>query len=232
MASEGDSGPRFVWTFPLIRRFQSKNSVIDFGQNASTVSNTVESVRESSPVRDKVSDTLTSDEEDESDEAMDELMSEVQQVEEGSESVFGNDYGQEGDSILEGGNTVEMDEDIFVPLRLEIEEGDAVTWENNDDSPHRILSTSGEDIPTDQLEPGETFTHTFDEEGVTRYIDSMVGGDKMCGAIIVGDAELDEPLRCEEDVERELFNEEDGSSTPQRTMSAAVEDKEDMDVGF
>lgn len=233
MASEGDSGPRFVWTFPLIRRFQTKNSVIDFGQSASTVSNTVDSVRESSPVRDKVSDTLTS-EEDSTDESVDELMSEVENVQEDSESVFGDSYGQEGDSILGPDNVVEMGSDVFIPVRMEVGEGEEVTWVNNDNVAHRVVSTSGEEISSDQIEPGEEFTHTFDGEGVTKYIDSMIGGDEMCGAVIVGDTEVDGPLRCEEDVDRELFDESEDEPEDDslRTMSAAVEDKEDMDVGF
>jgi len=233
MASEGDSGPRFVWTFPLIRRFHTKNSVIDFGQSASTVSNTVDSVRESSPVRDKVSDTLTS-EEDTTDESVDELMSEVEDVQEDSESVFGGSYGQEGDSILGPDNVVEMGSDVFIPIRVEVDEGEEVTWVNNDNVAHRVVSTSGEEISSDQIEPEEEFTHTFDDEGVTKYIDSMVGGDEMCGAVIVGDTEVDGPLRCEEDVDRELFDESEDEPEDDslRTMSAAVEDKEDMDVGF
>jgi len=231
MANEDNSdGPRFVWTFPLIRRFQSKNSVIDFGQSASTVSNTVESVRESSPVRDKVSDTITSDEDE--DESVSELMEEVEQVENESESIFNDDsiYGQDASES----NTVEVTDNVFVPLRTEIGEGEEVVWENVDDETHRIMATSGESFSSDQLEPGDVFTHTFEEEGVTRYIDSIVGGDVMCGAVLVGGAEIDKPLRCEEDVDRELFdddeNEPDDDSL--RTMSAAVEDKEDMDVGF
>lgn len=234
MANEGESGPRFVWTFPLIRRFQSKNSVIDFGQSASTVSNTVDSVRETSPVRDKVSDTLSSEEQDE-DESVSELLSEVEQVQEGSESIFGDDteYGQEGSDT----NLVEVSDDVFVPPRIEVEVGEEVVWENIDDEIHRVMATSGENFSSNQLEPEEVFTHTFEEEGVTRYIDSIVGGDTMCGAVIVGDAEMDEPLRCEEEVQREIFDESDlGDSLTdneeKRTMSDAAEDKEEMDVGF
>jgi len=54
------------------------------------------------------------------------------------------------------------------------------------------------------------------------------------GAVLVGGAELDGPLRCEEDVDRELFDDDEDESDDDavRTMSAAVEDKEDMDVGF
>lgn len=233
MANEDNSnGPRFVWTFPLIRRFQSKSSVVDFGQSASKVSNTVDSVRESSPVRDKVSNTLSSD--DETNNSVDKLMSEVEDVQEDSESVFGDSYGQEGDSILGPDNVVEMGSDVFIPVRMEVDEGEEVTWVNNDNVAHRVVSTSGEEISSDQIEPGEEFTHTFDDEGVTKYIDSMVGGDEMCGAVIVGDTEVDGPLRCEEDVDRELFDESEDEPEDDslRTMSAAVEDKEDMDVGF
>jgi len=234
MANEDNSdAPRFVWTFPLIRRFQSKNSVIDFGQSASTVSNTVESVRESSPVRDKVSDTITSDDTDDEDESVSKLMEEVEQVQEDSQSIFedSSDYGQD----VSESNTVEVTDNVFVPLRTEVEEGEKVVWENIDDEAHRIMATSGESFSSDQLEPGDEFTHTFEEEGVTRYIDSIVGGDVMCGAVLVGGAELDGPLRCEEDVDRELFdddNEESDGDDARRTMSAAVEDKDEMDVGF
>jgi len=138
------------------------------------VSNTVESVRESSPVRDKVSDTITSDDADDEDESVSKLMEEVEQVQEDGQSIFedSSDYGQD----VSGSNTVEVTDNVFIPLRTEVEEGEDVVWENTDDETHRIMATSGESFSSDQLEPGDVFTHTFEEEGVTRYIDSIVGG--------------------------------------------------------
>jgi len=223
-------GPMFVWTFPLITRMQNRSGIVDFGQRTSSVSDTVKEVSESKPIRSTVSDKLTGDGSedgsgDDSDSTEDilQLESQIEEVQENSEQIFNQDYSQPDDE------TVEISDEVFIPLRTEIDVGDTVEWENNDDTVHRVVSTSGDDISSDQIEPGETFAHTFDEEGVTEYIDSIVGGDVMCGAIIVGDAELEGNLQCEEEVERELFTDESDGS---RTMAAAAEEKDEMDIGF
>lgn len=222
-------GPMFVWTFPLITRMQNRSGIVDFGQRTSSVSDTVKEVTDSKPIRSTVSDKLTSDEDettDEEPESSDDILqleSQIEEVQENSEQIFNQEYSQPQTE------TVEISDEVFVPLRTEVDVGDTVEWENNDDTVHRVVSTSGEEISSDQIEPGETFTHTFDEDGVTEYIDSIVGGDVMCGAIIVGDAEFEGNLQCEQDVERELFTDDaDGS----RTMAAAAEEKDDMDIGF
>jgi len=229
--TENPDSPVFIWTFPLITRMQNRSGLIDFGQQASTISDSVQDARDSKPVRSSITDKLSNNDSNNTEsEEIEELQNEVQEVEENGESIFddfSSDYNQAESQ------SVEILDDVFAPLRIKVDGGDTVEWTNNDDTAHRIMSTSGEEISSDQIEPGETFTHTFDESGVTRYIDSLVGGDVMCGAVIVGDAELDEPLQCEEDVERELFEEEtDEQDGEVRSMSAAAEEKDNMEIGF
>ena len=57
---------------------------------------------------------------------------------------------------------------------VEINAGDSVTWTNSDDEARTI---SGDNIESTTIEPGETYTHTFDEEGT--YAIDVEGGDSF-----------------------------------------------------
>jgi len=232
--ADKESGPKLVWTFPLLTRIQNGSGLVDFSQGTSTVGQKVQDVRDNNPVRNKLSGTISDSDDSDSDE-VGELEDEVEQVKEDSEVIFGDEEEYSQDGLFEDDeHVVEMSDDVFIPPRIEIDEGDTVVWKNIDDSPHRVVSTEGDQISTNQIEAGKEFEHTFNSEGVTKYIDSIVGGNTMCGAVIVGDASLDEQLRCEEEVERELFDEvgDDTGDDALRTMSAAAEEKQEMDVGF
>lgn len=231
---DNEEGPLFVWTFPMITRLQNRSGILSFGAGASTVKRSVEDkvseVRETTPVRDR----LSGEEEDEEDDDISELESQLQAVGESSESIFSQDDEQDYGQASLSNNLIEMDENAFVPVRINVEQGEEVTWENNDDTTHRVVSSEGEEFSSEQLEPGETYSHTFRSEGVTRYFDSIQGEGQMCGAVIVGDAELTEPLPCDTEGTPELFSDssDEADTTSRRSMSAAVEEKEDMDMGF
>lgn len=225
-------GPTLVWTFPLVTRFQTGGGLLNFRQTASGMSEKVDDVREDQPVRSKVTNTLTSSEynnQEQEDDSSD-IEEELDELASQSEEIFGDqEYGQSNESSL-----VEIEEGVFVPLRTSIDQGESVEWVNEDDSVHRVLSTNNEDFDSGQLEPGESFTYTFNEEEVVKFIDTIEGGDVMCGAVIVGDTELNESLRCEEDPNRVLTDEDDSTedSGMDRTMSQAATEKQDMDTGF
>lgn len=227
-------GPTLVWTFPLVTRFQKRRGILNFGQTASDVSQKVDDVREDKPVRTKVSDAITEAESSDDDKSVDEIEEKLDEVSNQSETIFdAEDYGQP-DDILDEGAVIEISDEVFVPVRTEIDEGEEVEWVNNDDTTHSVLSINNEQIESGDIEPGESYTQTFEEEGVVKFIDPVVGGDEMCGAIIVGDAELNEELRCEESPDRELFDDDEDDLTTDdgRTMSQAASEKEDMDIGF
>jgi plastocyanin len=50
----------------------------------------------------------------------------------------------------------------FMPQRLAVRVGDSVTWTNNGEAPHTTTSATWD---SGTLEPGETFTRTFNAPG-------------------------------------------------------------------
>jgi plastocyanin len=62
--------------------------------------------------------------------------------------------------------------DALDPSSLTIAPGTAVTWENADVDRHRLRTTSGPvDFDSGNLEPGDSFTFTFNTEGTYSYLD-------------------------------------------------------------
>ena len=51
---------------------------------------------------------------------------------------------------------------------LNVMAGAEVTWTNNDSIPHTVTSDTGE-FDSNTLEPGQTFSHTFDNAGTFPY---------------------------------------------------------------
>jgi len=62
---------------------------------------------------------------------------------------------------------------------VEINAGDSITWTNSDSEARTI---SGDNIESTTIEPGETYTHTFDEEGT--YEIDVEGGDSFSVTVL------------------------------------------------
>lgn len=103
--------------------------------------------------------------------------------------------------------TVEMtmlseDEPVFAPDVAWVERGGSVTWKNVDEEAHTTTAyASANDKPqrvpdgtsawdSDMLETDDTFTKTFDTEGVYEYYCVPHEGLGMVGAVIVGHPDL------------------------------------------
>jgi len=123
---------------------------------------------------------------------------------------------------------------VFVPTRTNIPQGGKVTWENQDNKSHQITSIQGEDFSSGTIEPGEEYSYRFTEEQSNVYVDLTEGRDNMSGAVIVGDVQPPDTLPSETDAGREVFSQASGDDdfAETRSMSSAVKQKEDMDVGF
>ena len=57
------------------------------------------------------------------------------------------------------------------PDEIEIEAGDTVTWYNDDDRDHTIVSDkdSDEEFDSGKIAPGESYSHTFKKAGTFKY---------------------------------------------------------------
>ena len=96
----------------------------------------------------------------------------------------------------------ELDNSCFEPYIVNIQVGDTVTWTNDDDAIHVVVSgapnnesftdsNDGEIFDSGFLKSTETFSHTFLEEGLFGYFCSL--HPWMNGFVTVGDVEFTEP---------------------------------------
>ena len=76
--------------------------------------------------------------------------------------------------------TVQIDN--FTPATLTVAAGTAVTWKNNDDSPHRIGDKDAT-FKSAALDTDDTFSHNFATPGVYPYICTI--HPYMAGKIVV-----------------------------------------------
>src|SRR5690606_33919244 len=83
---------------------------------------------------------------------------------------------------------VEIVDFDYEPDQLDVAAGDTVTWTNNDVAPHTVTSLPGATEEFDAfLEPGETFTYTFAEDGYNPYWCTL--HPDMRADVLVGDAQ-------------------------------------------
>lgn len=78
--------------------------------------------------------------------------------------------------------TVKIDNFNFTPPTLVVAPGTAVTWTNNDDSPHSVREKDGK-FKSAALDTGDTFSQTFATPGEYNYFCSI--HPRMTGKIVV-----------------------------------------------
>ncbi len=78
-------------------------------------------------------------------------------------------------------NTVGMTPSSFTPAQLTIEVGETVTWNNTDSMLHTVTSDDG--LFDANVQPGASFTYTFDTAGTYTYVCTLHPG--MNGTIVV-----------------------------------------------
>jgi amicyanin len=80
---------------------------------------------------------------------------------------------------------VKIDNFSFAPPSLTVPVGAAVTWINQDDVPHKVVSSDAKGIKSSVLDTDQkfTFTFTFTQAGTYAYYCSI--HPKMTGKVIV-----------------------------------------------
>ncbi|MDQ3955712.1 MAG: cupredoxin domain-containing protein [Actinomycetota bacterium] len=76
----------------------------------------------------------------------------------------------------------------FEPSELEVSSGTEVTWTNNGESPHTVTSSDGSFESSGNLDPGESYSVTFDEGDEFPYYCEYHGsedGTGMAGTIVL-----------------------------------------------
>jgi plastocyanin len=80
------------------------------------------------------------------------------------------------------GPTVVLAKDfMFAPASLTIKTGSTVTWTNDDDEPHTVVSDTGL-FRSGALDTNESFSFRFDKPGTYRYACSI--HPRMVGTIV------------------------------------------------
>lgn len=74
--------------------------------------------------------------------------------------------------------TIDVRDNVFDPERVLVSPGTEVRWENRGRTPHNVVASEEgafEDVPVDQLQPGDEATRAFDEPGSYPYFCSLHG---------------------------------------------------------
>lgn len=80
-------------------------------------------------------------------------------------------------------NTIIIQNSTFKPDPMHVKAGEMVRWTNQDNTPHKLISDTG-DFESPDLNNGDTFTYTFDKKGEFNYHDGLNSSIK--GKVIVG----------------------------------------------
>lgn len=77
----------------------------------------------------------------------------------------------------------------FVPAALTVPVGSTVIWttETSDPFPHTVTSTEGGPLASPTIQPGSSFTFTFQTPGVYAYICRFHVNQGQVGTVIVSD---------------------------------------------
>ena len=79
----------------------------------------------------------------------------------------------------------------FMPENIQVKAGTEVVWTNKGRNEHNALHVDGGDwgVEVDVFQPGDVYSHTFDEPGVYRYYCSIHGSTDagMIGTVVVTD---------------------------------------------
>jgi len=78
---------------------------------------------------------------------------------------------------------IKIDNFSFGPMTLTVSSGTTVTWINNDDVPHTVVSEDTKTFKSGALDTGDKFSYTFTKPGKYPYFCSV--HPKMMAEIVV-----------------------------------------------
>ena len=78
---------------------------------------------------------------------------------------------------------VKIDNFSFEPATLTVTPGTTVTWVNQDDVPHNVVSSEGKTLKSPVLDTDQKFSYTFDKPGTYPYYCGI--HPRMTGKVVV-----------------------------------------------
>lgn len=73
-------------------------------------------------------------------------------------------------TTADGAVQVSMKANAYHPRTITVRPGQRITWVNDDDVLHDVVSTSGESIESELFPRGQTFSYTPTRRGTIRYV--------------------------------------------------------------
>lgn len=64
---------------------------------------------------------------------------------------------------------VEIEDMAFMPASVTVKKGATVKWTNKDEVSHTVTSDSGNELSSDNINSGGTYSHTFNTAGTFKY---------------------------------------------------------------
>lgn len=124
--------------------------------------------------------------------------------------------------------TVSIRDNTFNPKEVRIDPGDSVIWRNNGAATHSVTSELGEGkggFDSGKMNPGQTFSHRFTEEGYYFYYCKFHGSPRagMWGVVIVGNPPAPPELKNKKD-DRPVLEVPNEFPTIQKAVNAAKPD--------
>ena len=91
--------------------------------------------------------------------------------------------------------TVSIQDFFFDPDQLTVAPGTTVTWVNEGQAPHTVTSTDGKELDSATLQPGDTYTFTFDEgdAGENYAYQCMIHPEMTASVTVSGGGEMTTP---------------------------------------
>jgi amicyanin len=78
---------------------------------------------------------------------------------------------------------IKIDNFSFGPAALTVPAGTTVTWTNQDDVPHTVVSAEGKEFKSPALDTDQKFSYTFAKAGTYAYFCSV--HPRMTGKVVV-----------------------------------------------
>ena len=98
-------------------------------------------------------------------------------------SIAGASAGETEGTASQSSSTITIQTFQFKPAKLEVKAGTQVTWINQDDVPHNIVSSEGKTLKSPVLDTDQKFSYTFATAGTYPYYCGL--HPKMTGKVIV-----------------------------------------------
>jgi plastocyanin len=95
-----------------------------------------------------------------------------------------------GGPALAQAAAVAIQDDVFVPSRVQVDAGGTVVWQHAGQRPHTVTASDGS-FDSGTLESGASFSQTFSQPGTFSYYCRFHGspsGEGMAGVVVVGGA--------------------------------------------